>query len=209
MRSHIQQIVLFLFIYGAVSMPCLVLAADATASESHSSAPVALTQEKVTQAVQNNADTPSSALGNQTAAQTQPKIRLCNNPKDTLGVWRLVRVLETSEGERSKDLKVNPFQFIWMNKKTAFSEFKSKTPPKGKKNVVNQMRKQKAFGATQYVLDGKNGVLFIYKNQKFSHSYSCGIVQNKASIYKRGDMILTPTKDNKNNQFELYRRVKR
>lgn len=134
-----------------------------------------------------------------------PQIKLCST-NDVRGLWRLIRVIETPKAERSQDFKNAPHQFVLFNiKQSTFSEIKSKEPVNNRKLAIQGLNRAYAALPQQFVLD-ENGVLFIYKNRVFSHSYYCGISKNKAGIYRKGDMVLRPTAVEKSGVYELYRR---
>lgn len=164
----------------------------------------------------------AAATSTSASQETKPSVRSCSEA-DIRGKWKLHRVFETPAGERTNDFKAFPNQITEFASQNILYETKSKgqknkaagnaakankANKEGKKSGKKAGRKNANKEALQYILD-KDGVLFIYRNQAFSHSYYCGIAENDAGVYHKGDMLLTPTSTDKKELFELYRKAGR
>ena len=153
----------------------------------------------------------NSGFGRGLQPQNQgPEIEYCAKPKTIRGIWKQKSLFEKPAGPLKEEEKAHQHQYIKFHKDGRYLTHKPEKAYRGFRvaNIVLDNSVKEGEDIWQYVL-GDEGIIYLYKNQIFSHSMYCGKVNKESGVYKKGNIILTPTESEDRQVYITYQPVRR
>ena len=139
-----------------------------------------------------------------------PEIQYCAKPRAIRGIWKQKSLFEKPAGPLKEEEKAHQHQYIKFRKDGRYLIHKPKNKYRGFRQANRKLNNSVKEGGDiwQYVL-GDEGIIYLYKNQIFSHSMYCGKVTKASGVYKKGNIILTPTESEDRQVYITYQPVRR